>query len=148
MYKVTRDRLDPQAVVDEVTKDSDGAIISFVGVVRRYSRGKQVLYLEYEAYEDMVEKVMAQIGEEVKERWPIGEVAIQHRIGRMEIGEASLVVVVASPHRKEAFEAIRYAVERVKEILPVWKKEVWEDGSSWVEGDELVSQKLSKLTHP
>jgi len=141
MFKITRDVLDSQALVSEVTKDTDGAIITFLGVVRRYSRGKEVLYLEYQAYEEMAEKVLAEIGEDVKAKWPIGLIAVHHRIGRLEIGEASLLVVVASPHRKEAFEACSYAVERIKGILPIWKKEVWEDGSSWVEGDELVSQR-------
>ena len=141
MFKITRDALDSQALVSEVTKDTDGAIITFLGVVRRYSRDKKVLYLEYQAYEEMAEKVLAEIGEDVKAKWPIGLIAIHHRIGRLEIGEASLLVVVASPHRKEAFEACHYAVERIKKVLPIWKKEVWEDGSSWVEGDELVSQR-------
>ncbi|MSQ15820.1 MAG: molybdenum cofactor biosynthesis protein MoaE [Dehalococcoidia bacterium] len=141
MFKVTRDELDPQVLVSEVTKDTDGAVITFWGVVRRNSRGKVVLYLEYQAYEEMAEKVLAEIGEDVKSKWPIGLIAIHHRIGRLEIGEASLLVVIASPHRQEAFDACHYAVERIKKILPIWKKEVWEDGSSWVEGDELVSQR-------
>lgn len=142
MFKITRDVLDPQALVSDLTKDTDGAILTFVGVVRKQSRGKEVLYLEYEAYEEMAEKVLAEIGDEVKARWPIGQIAIHHRIGRLEIGEASLLVVVTSPHRKEAFEACHHAVERIKQILPMWKKEVWEDGSSWIEGDELASQRL------
>ncbi len=142
MFKITRDVLDPSALVSEMTKDTDGAVITFLGVVRKYSRDKEVLYLEYEAYEEMAEKVLVEIGEEVRAKWPIGQIAIHHRVGRLEIGEASLLVVVTSPHRKEAFEACQHAVERIKEILPIWKKEVWEDGSSWVEGDELVSQRL------
>ena len=144
MFLITDKPLEPQALVAGATSVEDGAVAVFLGVVRRHSRGKTVLYLEYEAYKEMAEAVLCQIGDEVKERWPIGQVAIHHRVGRLEIGETSLVVVVTSPHRVEAFEACRHAVERVKAIAPIWKKEVWEDGESWVEGNDLVVERLGQ----
>jgi len=106
--------------------------VTFQGTVRDNSRGKRVLYLEYEAYPEMAVKVMRQIADEIKARWGLDGVAIVHRVGRLEIGEASICIAVAAPHRAQAFEACRYAIDRVKEILPVWKKEVWEGGEYWV----------------
>ncbi|HID87231.1 MAG TPA: molybdenum cofactor biosynthesis protein MoaE [Anaerolineae bacterium] len=110
-----------------------GAIATFLGTVRDHSRGRRVLYLEYDAYPEMAERTLRQIGEEIRERWGLDRVAIVHRIGRLEIGEASVAIAVAAPHRAEAFEACRYAVDRLKEIVPIWKKEVWEGGEYWVE---------------
>ncbi len=135
MYRVTPDVLDPEAITRAAMQESNGAVVTFLGVVRRQSRGRQVEYLEYEAYPEMAEKVMAQIGDEVKARWPIEDFSVFHRTGRMEVGDVSLVVVVGSPHRKEAFEAITYATDRIKAIVPIWKKEVWEGGEVWIEGD-------------
>lgn len=139
MFKITEEVLDPQAITQEVMREENGAVVTFLGVVRVSSRGKRVLYLEYDAYPEMAEKVMRQIGQEVAQRWPVQDIAIYHRIGHLEIGEVSLVVAVASPHRQEAFEACHYAVERVKQVVPIWKKEVWEDGESWVEGEDLAT---------
>jgi len=141
MFRITRDVLEPRALEQLLVNPENGAVVTFQGVVRRHSRGKVVSYLEYEAYAPMAEKMMAQISREVAERWDIREIGIWHRTGRLEIGETSMVVVVASPHRKEAFEACRYTVDRVKTIVPIWKKEVWEDGESWVEGDLLASER-------
>ena len=139
MFKVTEAVLEPRALEQLLQNPENGAVVTFQGVVRRQSRGKVVSYLEYDAYAPMAEKVMAQIAQEVTQRWGIHDIGIWHRTGRLEIGDASLLVVVASPHRKEAFEACHYAVDRIKAIVPVWKKEVWEDGESWVEGEVLVS---------
>jgi molybdopterin synthase catalytic subunit len=108
--------------------------VIFQGVVRDNARGKRVRYLEYDAYPEMAEQQMASIAAEVERRWHIGNVALVHRIGRLEIGECSVVVVVACPHRGEAFEACRYAIDTLKTTVPIWKKEVAEDGEEWVEG--------------
>ena len=134
MFAITRDPLDPQRLVEAVRRDESGAIALFYGVVRNENLGRTVRYLEYDAYEEMALKKMCQIGEEVRARFAITDAGILHRIGRLEIGETSLLVAVSSPHRKEAFEACHYAVDRVKQTVPIWKKEVWDDGSEWIEG--------------
>src|SRR3981081_1729620 len=115
-----------------VRTDADGAVVVFRGVARRFSRGRDVVHLEYEASPEMAEKVMAQIGDEMKTRWPITAVAIVHRTGVLEIGQASVAIAVAAPHRGEAFAACQYAIDRLKQIVPIWKKEVWSDGSQWI----------------
>jgi molybdopterin synthase catalytic subunit len=133
-FEVTDEPLDPQRLVDLVRRDESGAVALFYGVVRNHSRGRRVLYLEYDAYPSMALKKMREVAEEARCRWDITEIAISHRMGRMEIGETSLLVAVSAPHRKEAFEACHYAVDRIKQVVPVWKKEVWQGGESWVEG--------------
>lgn len=135
---ITADILDPRALEQSLTKPEHGAVVTFQGVVRNNALGRKVAYLEYQAYAPMAEKVLRQIIGEVAERWSIADMGVWHRTGRLEIGETSLLVVVCSPHRKEAFEACGYAVDRIKAIVPIWKKEVAEDGESWVEGDLLV----------
>jgi molybdopterin synthase catalytic subunit len=134
MFAVTTDPLDPQALVEALRSDEDGAVCLFYGVVRNNNLGRTVLYLEYDAYAPMAVKVMREIAEEVKARFPVSAVGALHRIGRLEIGETSLLVAVASPHRAEAFEACHYTVDRIKERVPVWKKEVFEGGEEWIEG--------------
>jgi len=134
-FEVTSEPLSVDEVVSRVNRPAVGGIVCFVGVVRGETRGRKVLYLEYEAYPEMAEEVLAQIGNEIKERWPqVEDVAIVHRVGHLEIGEASVVITVAGAHRQGLFEAARYAIERVKEIVPIWKKEVWEGGEEWIEG--------------
>lgn len=137
-FKVTDQELDPRELEAALAKPENGGVVTFLGVVRNHSLGKEVSYLEYEAYQPMAEKVMAKIAQEIADRWNVQEVGIWHRTGRVDIGEASLLVVTAYPHRREAFEAAMYCVDRIKEILPVWKKEVWSDGESWVEGSTHV----------
>jgi len=132
MFKIVEGPIDDLTLEDEVRTDADGAVIVFRGVARRHSRGRDVVHLEYEAYPEMAEKVMAQIGEEIQSRWPISRVAIVHRTGVLEIGQASVMIAVAAPHRGEAFEATSYAIDRLKQIVPIWKKEVWSDGSQWI----------------
>jgi molybdopterin synthase catalytic subunit len=124
--------IDDMALEDAVRTDADGAVIVFHGVARRFSRGRDVVHLEYEAYPEMAEKVMAQIGDEMKQRWRVSGVAMVHRTGVLEIGQASVAIAVAAPHRGEAFAAAQYAIDRLKEIVPIWKKEVWSDGSQWI----------------
>jgi molybdopterin synthase catalytic subunit len=132
VFRIVDGPIDGIALESEVRTDADGAVIVFRGVARRQSRGREVVHLEYEAYPEMAEKVMAQIADEIKARWPISGVAIVHRTGVLEIGQASVVIAVSAPHRGEAFEATEYAIDRLKQIVPIWKKEVWSDGSQWI----------------
>ena len=113
---------------------SDGAVVTFLGLVRNHNAGRQVRYLEYEAFEPLALKAFARIAGELQERWPGARVALQHRVGRLEIGEASIAIAVASAHRAEAYAACRYVIERVKQIAPIWKREFFEGGDMWIEG--------------
>ncbi|MDP7496971.1 MAG: molybdenum cofactor biosynthesis protein MoaE [Roseibacillus sp.] len=133
-FEVTDQPIPPDALYQEVLEDSDGAVVTFCGVVRDHSGEKRTDHLEYEAYPAMAEKKMAEIGEEIRQRWELGDLAILHRTGRLEIGEISVLIAVASPHRGDGFAACRYAIDRLKEIVPIWKKEVTPEGAYWVEG--------------
>ena len=121
-----------KGITNEVRQDTNGAVVTFLGTTRIFSEGKRVLKLEYEAYEAMAYKKLEEIRQEMRAEFGVEDVAIAHRIGPVDIGHISLVVAVASPHRKEAFYACHKVVDRVKEIVPIWKKEVFEDGSRWV----------------
>ena len=114
--------------------DSDGAVVTFLGLVRNHNLGRRVRYLEYEAYEPLALKAFERIAREAAERWPDARLALHHRVGRLEIGEASIAIVVRSPHRGNAYAACRYAIERVKQIAPVWKREFFDGGDVWIEG--------------
>ena len=114
-------------------------MLLFYGVVRNENLGRRVEYLEYDAYPEMAEKVMREVAEEMMRRWPVTDIAIQHRTGRLEIGQESLLVAVSSPHRKEAFEAGLALIDRFKELVPIWKKEVFEGGEEWIEGGSTRS---------
>ena len=145
---VTRQPLDLNALYDRVAFPSAGAILVFSGVVRDNAQGKSVKHLEYEAYPELAERTLRDIIAEIKARWADARVAMAHRVGKLKIGEASLIIAVAAPHRPEAYAASRYAIERVKAILPVWKKEFWVDGEHWVEGPvagELGAEKAEKI---
>ena len=131
-FEITPDPIDVNAVVESIRHDEDGGVVTFVGVVRNQNRGKQVLSLEYEAYPEMAITEMRAIGEELARRWSVRHLRIVHRVGRIEIGEASVVIAVAAPHRDVAFDACRFAIDRLKETVPVWKKEVYADGEVWL----------------
>lgn len=133
MIEITESPLVPEKVTGQVRRDTNGAVVTFLGTTRRFTAGHEVLYLEYEAYSEMAYKKLHQIVEEVKQRWNIQDIALCHRVGRVDVGEISLVVAVASPHRREAFEACRHLVDRLKSEVPIWKKEVWRDGGAWVD---------------
>lgn len=135
-FLITMDKISVEEVIAKVVHPHAGAINTFIGTVRELTHGKRTLYLEYQAYESMAEKKLAQIGAEIAERWKDVRVAITHRIGRLEITDAAVVIAVSTPHRNDAYEASRYAIERIKEIVPIWKKEHWENGEVWV-GDQL-----------
>ena len=116
------------------TAGSDGAVAAFLGVVRNHNLGRSVRYLEYEAYVPLAQKSFERISAEVDARWPGVRLALHHRVGRLEVGEASVAIAAASPHRADAFAACRYAIERVKQIAPIWKREFFEGGDVWIEG--------------
>ncbi len=121
--------------IEKVVRAEAGAVNTFIGTVREFTKGKRTLYLEYQAYQAMAEKKLAQIGEEINAKWNDAETAIVHRIGHLDISDIAVVIAVSTPHRNDSFEASRYAIERIKEIVPIWKKEYWEDGTKWV-GDQ------------
>lgn len=134
-FRVTSDVLDPSELMAAVRRDEAGAVVLFHGVARNNADGRTVIALEYEAHASLAEKKLREVATEVLAKFPITAIAALHRVGHLEIGETSLLVAVSSPHRKEAFEAALYAVDRIKQIVPVWKKEIWEDGSGeWVAG--------------
>lgn len=132
MFRVTQEPLSISEAVSAVTKRTCGAVATFTGVIREFSRGRQISYLEYEAYPEMAIAKMRQIEQEVREKWEIEQMLIHHRVGHLEVGEASVVIAIAAPHRRQALEACAYTIERLKQIVPVWKKEVSPDGSFWV----------------
>jgi molybdopterin synthase catalytic subunit len=136
LVAVTKEPLSLDALTAVVADASgaDGAVTSFVGLVRQNNLGRSVAYLDYEAYEPLAAKGLQRIVDEVKANWPAAKVAVHHRIGRLELGEASIVIVAASPHRADAFSACRYTIERVKQIVPIWKHEHFEGGDVWLEG--------------
>src|SRR5919204_548628 len=131
---VTPEPLDLDALVQRVGAQGDGAVVTFAGLVRDHNQGRRVQFLEYEAYEPLAVRALQRIIDEARELWPGVRVAAHHRIGRLEIGEASIVIAAASPHRGDAFAACRYAIERVKQIVPIWKHEHFEGGDVWLEG--------------
>jgi molybdopterin synthase catalytic subunit len=135
LFRLTREVMDPQQLVELVRRDEAGAIALFYGIVRNHSEGRDVERLEYEAHESMAVRKLREVADQTKRRFPeISEIGAWHRIGVLEIGEASLLVAVSSPHRAQAFEACHWAVDRIKEVVPVFKKEHWAGGSAWVEG--------------
>ena len=135
LFAITRDPLDARAIEARILQGSDGAIVTFAGVVRNNTRGRATLRLEYECYEPMAIRKMAEIGREIAGQYAISRIAMLHRLGTLEIGEASVIVVVAAPHRRPAFEAALEGINRLKKLVPVWKKEFFADGEVWVEGD-------------
>ena len=131
-FLVTEEPLSLEAAFDEVADERAGGIATFTGTVRRQSRGREVTHLEYEAYAEMAEDVMAKLAAHLESRYDLCAVAIHHRVGRVEIGEASVVIAVSAPHRQEAITACRDAIDTLKETVPLWKKEVYEGGEEWI----------------
>ena len=132
MIEITGRHLSVETVVNSVRQDEDGAVASFVGVVRSPSRGKTVLHIEYEAFTELALKRLEGVVGEIEQRWGLRHVAIVHRVGIILTGEAAVVIAVGAPHRAEAFAACQYAIDRLKATVPVWKKEVYTDGESWI----------------
>jgi molybdopterin synthase catalytic subunit len=132
LFEVTSDRLSVEEVAGRLADPAIGAVVTFVGVVRNETDGREVRYLEYEVYPEMAEESLRQIGDELRSRWQtIREVAIVHRVGRLEVGETAVVIALSAAHRPELFDALHFAIDRLKEIVPIWKKEVWMDGTEW-----------------
>ena len=144
---VTSEPLDAEALVTLVDAAGDGAIVTFAGLVRNENQGRRVQFLEYEAYEALAVRALQRIIDEADDLWPGARIAVHHRLGRLEIGQTSIVIAAASPHRADAFAACRYTIERVKQIVPIWKREYFEGGDVWLEGatadpdDEAARQK-------
>ncbi|MEZ5400771.1 MAG: molybdenum cofactor biosynthesis protein MoaE [Bryobacteraceae bacterium] len=134
-FALTRSPIDTQAIIRRLQRPEDGAVVDFEGVVRNNTKGRPTRFLDYECYEAMAVKMMADIGRGIAAEHAIGRIALVHRLGRMEIGEASVAVVVTAPHRKPAFSAALEGINRLKRLVPIWKKEYFEDGEVWVEGE-------------
>ena len=126
--------LDADALIALVGAQGEGAVVTFAGLVRDHNQGRRVQFLEYEAYEPLAVRALERILDEARELWPSARVAVHHRIGRLEIGDASIVIAAASSHRTDAFAACRYTIERVKQIVPIWKHEHFDGGDVWLEG--------------
>lgn len=136
MFEIVKNPISIEEITKKVIRNEAGAVTTFTGTVREFTYGKRTLSLEYQAYEQMAVKKLEQIGEEIKEKWSNAQVAITHRIGKLEISEIAVVIAVSTPHRKDAYAANEYAIERIKQIVPIWKKEIWESGEAWI-GDQL-----------
>jgi molybdopterin synthase catalytic subunit len=134
MYRLTRDPIDTAQISKPFQMPEDGAMVVFEGIVRNHARDKAVRYLEYDAYESMALKKLEEVGTLAKSKFEIRDIAIVHRLGHMDVGECSTLIVVASAHRVAAFEACRFAIDTIKQIVPIWKKEFYEDGEVWIDG--------------
>jgi molybdopterin synthase catalytic subunit len=133
IIQLTREPLNRDTLIRAVSHPGVGGIVVFEGVVRDNARGKQIRYLEYEVYPEMAEQQIRTIIAEAERRWGVERVAVAHRFGRLELGEASVIIVVAAPHRAEAFDACRYIIDTLKTTVPIWKKEVASNGEEWIE---------------
>ena len=135
-FRITRGPIRPAELSAELRAPQDGAVVVFEGIVRNHSGGRATLYLEYEAYEAMAIHKMQEVGKEAKQKFAIDGVGMIHRLGRLEIGETSVAIIVTAEHRRAAFEACAYAIQRLKQIVPIWKKEYFADGAVWAEGEQ------------
>lgn len=131
-FEIVEEPIESQKYVDYVLHARAGAVTVFTGNVREWTHGVRTSYLSYEAYIPMAEKKLAEIGAEMEEKWPGVKVAIAHRIGELQVSDVAVLIAVSSPHRKAAYEANEYAIDRIKEVVPIWKKEIWEDGEEWI----------------
>ena len=140
MIRLTHDAIDYHALTEQVRRPNCGGVVVFLGTVRDLTGERVTVALDYEAYPGMAEKKMAEIEADTRRRWPVGEMALVHRLGHLEVGEISVAVAVSCPHRAEAFAACRHAIDRLKEMVPIWKKENWADGGTeWVHPGEVRS---------
>ncbi|WAA11353.1 molybdenum cofactor biosynthesis protein MoaE [Fervidibacillus albus] len=136
MFTIVQEPIRVEELIQKVESPNAGAITTFIGTVREWTKGKRTVYLEYDAYIPMAEKMLQKIGIEIQEKWPDTVIAISHRIGHLNISDIAVCIAVSSPHRKAAYEANEYAIERIKQMVPIWKKEHWENGEMWI-GDQL-----------
>jgi molybdopterin synthase catalytic subunit len=137
---LTRERIDAAQIVAAAKSGEDGAVVVFDGIVRNHTRGRRTLHLDYEAYEEMGLRQMRELGSKARERFAIRQVTMLHRLGRMEIGETSVLIVVASAHRSAAFEACRWLIDTLKQTVPIWKKETFADGAVWAPGEPFPKE--------
>ncbi|MBM3979641.1 MAG: molybdenum cofactor biosynthesis protein MoaE [Planctomycetes bacterium] len=145
MFRLTRDPIDFHALTDSVRDPHCGAVVLFLGTVRDLTGEQVTVFLDYEAYGPMAEKKLAEIEADVRRRWPVGEVAMVHRLGRLDVGDVSVAVAVSTPHRGEAFEAVRFAIDTLKELVPIWKKENAPDGTGeWVHQSAPASRERQR----
>jgi molybdopterin synthase catalytic subunit len=136
MIRLTTELIDHHALTEAVRLPGCGAVVTFLGTVRDLTDGRVTVALDYEAYPVMAEKKMAEIERETRQRWPVGEMLMVHRLGHLDVGDVSVAVAVSCPHRAQAFEACRHTIDRLKELVPIWKKENWADGNAdWVHPD-------------
>ncbi len=146
---IVREKIDLQPVLDRIKQPADGATVVFEGVVRDHTRGRRTLYLDYEAYEAMALRQMAGLIEAALRQFPVRDAAIVHRLGRLQIGETSVLIVVASAHRAAAFDACRWLIDTLKRTVPVWKKEYFEDGAVWADGEPFPADvRTASGSHP
>lgn len=136
LFEITNKPIQVENVINKVRRNDAGANVLFLGTVREFTRGKRTIYLKYEAYVPMALIMFFEIDREIKTKWPEAKVAITHRIGHLNIMDVAVAIAVSTPHRKEAYEASEYAIKRIKQIVPIWKKEHWENGEKWI-GDQL-----------
>lgn len=146
--RVQEDVLDAAAITALVERPDAGAVVTFLGTVRDNARGRSVLWLDYEAYPEAAEKMLVRIAGEMRERWPVLAIAIEHRTGRLGIGETSVVIAVSSPHRDAAFAAAAYAIERIKQIVPIWKKEAYAGGETWIGSEAAYQTEIGRPAAP
>ncbi len=145
IFEITREPIDKQGLEQHLLTGAAGAMVTFDGVVRNQTKGRPVVTLQYEAYVPMAIKEMERLGREIREKWPdVDRIGMIHRFGELKISESSVVIVITSPHRKVAFEACHYAIDRLKQTVPIWKKEVFADGEEWVEGSQVGITKQTK----
>ncbi len=137
---IIRDPINTQGVTEGIRRGEDGAVVAFEGVVRNQTRGRRTLYLDYEAYEEMAQQQMENLAEQALKQFQVREVALVHRLGRLEIGETSVLIVVASAHRGAAFDACRWLIDTLKRTVPIWKKECFEDGAVWADGEPFPEE--------
>jgi molybdopterin synthase catalytic subunit len=141
MVRLTRAAIDPESLTRLVRRADCGAVVTFLGTVRDLTGDRRTVALDYEAYPAMAEKKMAEIEQDTRQRWPIGEMVIEHRLGHLEVGDISVAVAVSCPHRHQAFDACRHAIDRLKELVPIWKKENWADGTTeWIHPEKCPSR--------
>ena len=135
MIEITEKPISPELVVDKVKSDTSGCVVTYIGLIRSYSQGKQVLSVEYEDTGHKAKDRLQQIAREVRRKWQLDNIAICHRVGKLKVGDINVVIAIASAHRQEGFAACQYAIDQFKEILPTKKRETYTDGSIWVEGE-------------
>jgi MoaE-MoaD fusion protein len=145
---LVRDPIDPSALVNHVREPEDGAVVTFDGCVRNHSQGRRTLYLDYEAYESMALGKIRGIADQIHEKFAIHRVAIAHRLGRLDIGETSVFIAVSSAHRPAAFDACRFAIDTLKHTVPIWKKEYFEDGAVWADGEMPPAPVETRVAKP